>query len=73
MQLRNGSRNVGCEYILNDTPLAQTKEEKDLGVWTTNTLKSDKQCQAAANKTTSLLKLSFHRPNHFSCYCTSLM
>ena len=26
--------------MLNDTPLAETKEENDLGVWTTNTLKS---------------------------------
>ena len=37
--------------------LAELIEEKDLGVWTTNKTKSERQCLAAANNATSALRI----------------
>ena len=61
-----GPMNQHHEYFMGEgddrQPLAELKEEKDLEVWTTNNMKSERRCLAAANKATSalrILKLSF--------------
>ena len=61
-----GIMNNGHEYYMLDDrghlTLDKITEKKDLGVWTSNSLKSEKQCHAAVSKATSalkLLKLSF--------------
>lgn len=61
-----GTKNDGNQYYMLNaeerSTLTKITEERDLGVWTTDTMKVEKQCHAAANQATSalrLLKLSF--------------
>ena len=61
-----GTKNNGHEYYMLDESghltLDKITEEKDLCVWISNSLKSEKQCHAAVSKGTlavKLLKLSF--------------
>ena len=44
-----GNRNPEIEYYMNGTKIEAAKEEKDLGVWISSSMKPAKQCAAAAN------------------------
>ena len=66
-----GSSNLGHEYYVNTVAgdpmvLQKTLEEKDLGVHITSSLKLTVQCQKAANKAMSALRLlrSTYRLSH---------
>ena len=57
-----GKRNPGYEYLMEDTPLATTSEEKDLGVIVTPDLKQAVQvgkAAASANSVVGLLKKTY--------------
>ena len=44
-----GNKNPMIEYHMNGTKIETSKEEKDLGVWISSSMKPAKQCAAAAN------------------------
>ena len=57
---RNNPRN---EYTMKNEKIAEVEEEKDLGVWVDTTLKSSKQCAAAAkaaNFALGQMQMAFH-------------
>ena len=57
---RNNPRN---KYFMNGVELSVTEEERDIGIWTDNTLKPGLQCTKAAanaNRTLGLILKSFH-------------
>ena len=58
-----GKRNVKNTYTMGETKLAETTEEKDLGVWIKSDLKPSLQCERAAkaaNATLGMIARSFH-------------
>ena len=58
-----GKRNERNEYWMNGLKIASEAEEKDLGVWVTDTMKPTKQCLMAANSANwalGQLSRSFH-------------
>ena len=58
-----GKRNGRNDYWMNGQKIASEAEEKDLGVWVTDTMKPTKQCQMAANSANwalGQLSRSFH-------------
>ena len=44
-----GNSNIEHEYYINGIKIETVTEEKDLGVWTTKSMKPSKQCEKAAN------------------------
>ena len=52
-----GNNNAEYVYKLNDVEITATEAEKDLGVWTSNDLKSGLHCSNAAKKANQVLGL----------------
>lgn len=58
-----GIHNKEYDYTMNGEKITKVTEEKDLGVWTTQTLKPTKQCETAALQANLILRSiakSFH-------------
>ena len=58
-----GFNNPRCTYTMNGIQIEETKEEKDLGVWTEASMKPGKQCATAAksaNFTLGQIQRAFH-------------
>ena len=61
--LHCGRRNPRHQYVMNRVEIGTTTEERDLGIWVTDTMKPSHQCAAAAkaaNGALGLLLRSFH-------------
>ena len=61
--LHFGRKNPKQRYVMNGIEIMEANEEKDLGVWTENTMKPTKQCAAAAkaaNFALGQLQRAFH-------------
>ena len=62
-----GHNNSGANYHLNDVPLEETKEEKDLGVIFTQDCKPSRQCAKAAIRAMNCLRVVKRTFRHFDC------
>ena len=66
-KMHMGHNNTGASYHLNNIPLDDTNEEKDLGVVFTNDCKPSKQCAKAAVRAMNCLRVVKRTFKHFDC------
>jgi len=55
MVMHLGKKNMKVDYVMDNHPLKKVSEEKDLGVFITDNLKSARQCQEAYSKASRAL------------------
>ena len=68
-----GYNNSGASYHLNDIPLDETKEEKDLGVIFTQDCKPSRQCAKAAVRAMNCLRVVKRTFRHFDSSCFKVL